>query len=110
MLFWKAFERNKKVADLSLLPPCSSTLKKHIQRSSYVASLWRQANQPLISAGCPSDHGWESTLTPGWIDKPYPDDIAELLIESVNIEEIVEDEDASDLEYFSDSSTDEDEF
>ena len=75
-------QETKKIADLSLLPSCNSSLMKHIQRSNYVASLWRQANLPLISIGNASDHGWKNELTPEWTDEPYPADIAELLIES----------------------------
>ena len=98
-LFWRAFTRDKKVTDLSLLPPCSSSLRKHIQRSSYVANLWRQASHPLISVGNASEHGWKTDFTPDWTDEPYPEDIAELLIESDDTQESADD---TDTEYLSD--------
>jgi hypothetical protein len=36
-IFWKNFAKDHKVTDLSLLPPCKSSLLKHIQRANYVA-------------------------------------------------------------------------
>ena len=108
-IFWRTFARDKKITDLSLLPPCGASLRKHIQRSSYVASLWRQANDPQISVGDATNHGWKTDLTPDWIDEPYPEDIAELLIESDVTHDSADDEDDTDAEYFSDSA-DEGEF
>ena len=87
---------------MSLLPHCSSSLRKHIQRSSYVASLWRQASHPLTSVGNMSDHGWRTDLTPDWTDEPYLEDIAELLIESDDMQESADEKEDTDIEYVSD--------
>ena len=93
-LSWRAFTRHKKVTDLSLLPCCSSSPRKYIQPSRYVASLWRQASHQLISVSNSSNHGWK---TPNWTDESYPEDIAELLIESEGTQESADDEDDTDI-------------
>jgi len=31
-------------ADLSLLPPCQSSLQMHVRRANYVAYMWKQAH------------------------------------------------------------------
>ena len=35
-IFWTKFDKEKKVVDLSVLPPCKNNLKYHIIRSNYV--------------------------------------------------------------------------
>ena len=50
-IFWRNFARDEGIADLSLLPPCESSLLLHISRANYVARIWRQASLPL-SNGC----------------------------------------------------------
>ena len=44
------------------------------------------------------------SLTPDWIDEPYPDDIAQLLIEYDDTQESADDEDDTNVEYLSDSA------
>ena len=41
VMFWAKLRKNGKVLDLSLLPPClSSLIKKDIQLAHYVAKIW----------------------------------------------------------------------
>ena len=42
-IFWRTFEKNNKVVDLSLLLLCKSSLEKHIHRANFVARIRRQA-------------------------------------------------------------------
>ena len=40
-IFWRNFAIDKKITDLSLLPPCSSSLERHIRCANFVARIWR---------------------------------------------------------------------
>ena len=57
-LFLQKFESEKKIKDLSLLPPCQSNLKLHIERAIYVASMYRQADRLMMDLDDPVNHEW----------------------------------------------------
>ena len=78
-IFWRSFEKNNKVIDLSLLPPCKCSLEKHIARANLVARIWRQASQSIINVQEPVNHGWLEDMSIDWVTKRYPEDIAVLL-------------------------------
>ena len=99
-IFWKYFD-NGKIADLSLLPPCESTLLLHAKRSDYIARAWRLANRPLQLMDEPKRHGWMDDFTIQWVDKMYPEDVTDLLIGK---EDNNEEEESSSEESLSDSS------
>ena len=106
-IFWRNFSRDKKITDLSLLPPCKDSLVKHIKRSNYIAHIWRQASLPMIEQGDPSNHGWKADFSVDWISQPYPEDISELLVdinEVIDVQDLGRDMDTSD-----DENEDEDE-
>lgn len=79
-IFWRNFTKDQKVTDLSLLPPCKSSLLKHIQRANYVARMWRQSSRATMETDTPISHGWKDDLSVDWVTKPYPEDICELLV------------------------------
>ena len=81
-IFWKKLKKDNKVVDLSLLPPCNSSLRRHALRANFVARMWRTAQDPMMCLEDPQQHGWLHDLTPDWIDVPYPGDVAELLVGS----------------------------
>ena len=68
------------MVDLSLLPPCKSSLEKHINRANFVARVWRQASQSIIDIEEPVNHGWLEDMSIDWLTEPHPEDIAELLL------------------------------
>ena len=68
-LFWKKLWKNKKVTDISLIPPCASSLMKHSNRAHYVTKMWKQAVMPLMNIGDPSSNGWLPDGRIDWIDK-----------------------------------------
>ena len=109
-IFWEKFEKYGKVIDLSLLPPCQTSLELHSKRASFVARMWRNASNPILSLDHPSNHGWLADMAINWTEEAYPEDIAELLIESNNgddAEEIAENNDVSSSEQeSSDGDTD----
>ncbi len=83
-IFWWSFE---KVIDLSLLPPCKSSLEKHMARANLVARICRQASQSIINVQEPVNHGWLEDMSIDWVTEPYPEDIAVLLINDGEMEE-----------------------
>ena len=87
-IFWRTFQKDNKVVDLSLLPPCKSSLQKHINRANFVARIWRHASQSIIDTETPANHGWLEDLSIDWLTEPYPEDIAELLLVSESDQEI----------------------
>ena len=106
-MFLQKFESEKKITDLSLLPPCQATLKLHIKRSNYVASIFRQAGCLMMDLDDPANHGWDERGSVVWSDVCYPDDVAELLL----LNELVNDDgdDEADLIEGDDSDNDFDE-
>ena len=58
-IFWTKFDKEKKVVDLSVLPPCKNNLKYHIIRSNYVAYIFRHANQLVLDIEKAENHGWD---------------------------------------------------
>ena len=81
-LFWSRTRKNGKVPDLSLLPPCASSLSKHTARAHHVAKIWRQANIPLQSVGKFSDNGWLADGSIDWIIQAYPSNVASILLDN----------------------------
>lgn len=101
-IFLQKFDKEKKVIDLSLLPPCETNLKLHIIRANYVASIFRKANHLILDLDEPTNHGWDERGEVIWSSVCYPDDVSELLIG----QEEVEDEDEFDLVQNSDLEDD----
>lgn len=44
--------------DLSLLPPCASSLHLHILRANYQCYVWKNAHKPYSDIPSPTQHGW----------------------------------------------------
>ena len=80
-VFWRKMNQEHKVADVSLLPPCSDSLRKDAARTNYLARIWRRACYAIMAMEDPQFHGWLRSLATDWIDKVYPDDVSELLVE-----------------------------
>eukprot|EP00794_Sanderia_malayensis_P002593 gene2593-biopygen2126 len=102
---WKKLKQDNKVMDLSWLPPCNSSLQRQAIRADFVARMWRKAQNCKMHLEDPQQHGWLNDLSPDWIDVPYPEDVAELLIgtddmndECFEAEEYSSSSDASDTE------------
>ena len=73
-MFWKNYSQENRITDLSLLPPCQSSLLLHIQRANYVARIWRQDLTPVIEIENPKHHRWQEDLTEEWVTVPFPED------------------------------------
>ena len=57
-MFMQRFEKDNKIIDLSLLPPCKSNLKLHVIRANYVAWIYRNACNLIVQPGPPENAGW----------------------------------------------------
>eukprot|EP00112_Aurelia_sp_Birch-Aquarium-sp1_P009796 Seg2126.11 transcript_id=Seg2126.11/GoldUCD/mRNA.D3Y31 product="hypothetical protein" protein_id=Seg2126.11/GoldUCD/D3Y31 len=104
-IFWKKLAKDNEVADLSLLPPNCSSLGRNSLQASFVARMWRKVQDHLMYLEDSQQHGWLHHLTPDWIDMPHPEDVAELLIDSEDMndssfeaEEYSSSSDTSDIE------------
>ena len=104
--FKRKYESENRISDLSLLPPCKSSLYLHILRSCYVARIWR-----LSLTSCPplpavENHGWTEEHQVKWIETAFPDDVSSILLTDGFEEE--EYEEGSDESDESDESDNED--
>jgi len=70
------------------LPPCQNTLRKHIIRANYQATIWSRAVESDPKIPSPEKHGWLlskdvdgiTTLDIDWMDcSPAPDSVLEFL-------------------------------
>ena len=77
--------------DLSLLPPCKTTLNLHLQRCNYVARIWKCSGSAENNYPLPSEHGWNADFDIKWCEDIFPSEIEDLLIE--NFEENDENDD-----------------
>ena len=57
-IFQAMYEKKGKIQDLSLLPPCRSSLQLHCKRSNYVAKMWRSSLSCIIDPDNIHNHGW----------------------------------------------------
>ena len=113
-LFRMKFKKRGKAFDLSLLPPCSSTLKKHTTRANYISKIWKEAKNPLQDIDHFSKNGWSDDGKIDWIDEAFPSDVQLLFIkvdcvEKPNDEDDESFEDVNILEDEQDDETDDEE-
>ena len=82
---------------------------KHIERTNYVARIWRQAAIPVIDLEEPNLHGWNADMTIDWISDPFPQDVSELLLERNScLDEMFKDYDDEDSDCDDDYEVDSD--
>ena len=86
--------------DLSLLPPCKSSLHMHILRCNYQAYIWNMSNVAFPNIPSPENKGWR--IDEGGklrIDWTKGDIVPQELIDIIPDEDINEDFDVNDLEF-----------
>ncbi len=79
-MFVQKFTKEKKVVDLSLLPPYATNLKFHIMRAN-VAFILRNAKNLILDLDEQTCHGWEEVGKVIWDNVGYPNGISEILID-----------------------------
>ena len=67
-IFDKKFVKEEKVIDLSLLPPCQSTLYLHILRSNYVARIWKSSLLNTVKYPRIMENSWMENGEIVWVD------------------------------------------
>ena len=96
-IFWDNLRKKKRIVDLAMLPPCRASLNLHLQRSNYIARIWRQASLGEMHEVSALLHGWNPDYTLKWEAVVYPEYVYDLLQQSSPIndeaEEIEDDED-----------------
>ena len=103
VMFWAKLRKSGKVPDLSSLPPCYSSLKKHTARAHHVAKIWKQATMPLQQIDAFEESGWFADGSVEWIDKAFPEEIESLFAEKKiedddGFEDVNEEEDDENIE------------
>ena len=77
-IFWDKYNKEKKIIELCMLPPCFANFRLHLQRSNYVAFIMRNANQLELNLQPHSQHGWaEGSIT--WVNEYFPKEIEDVL-------------------------------
>jgi len=80
-IFIQKHASKNKIIDLSILHPCKSSLYLHIERSNFVAKIWKSASINVVNPPNIAYHGWNEKAEIQWIDEPFPSEITELLIQ-----------------------------
>lgn len=80
-MFDKKQQREHKIVDLAALPPCRQVVIYHIQRSNYIAYLWRQSDIAMITQPSLENHGWTPNGEIHWMDTAYPYSIEDMLFD-----------------------------
>ena len=79
-MFMKKNKRENKVIDLSTMPPSFSSLFLHLQHADYVVRIWKLTLCASLSLPDITGLGWDEDGRIKWIQKPFSDDITELLM------------------------------
>ena len=69
------------IIDLSLLPPCQSTLYLHILHFNYIARIWKCSLLKVVKCSSIMENGWMENVEIIWVDDAFPDDIVEILVD-----------------------------
>ena len=80
-LFDKKYVRQGKAIDISLLPPCQSSLRLHILRSNIIAKIWKSSGERSINLPDLSTFGWKGNLAIDWQRQAFPDELTDLLLD-----------------------------
>ena len=105
-IFWTKFDKEKKVVDLNVLPPCKNNLKYHIIGSNYAAHIFRHANQPVLDIEKAENHGCDEEGKVCCSNECYPEEVSDFLLEKEHgAEDALSDNDDSES-YFEDDIDD----
>ena len=96
-IFERKNKREKKIPNLSSLPPCKDVLWYHALRSNFVAYIWRNSIEPIIDIPNIAENGWLSTGEILWLDDAFPEEIDELLCNNI-LDNYQDDEDEDEYE------------
>ena len=83
-LFEKKQNKQGKIIDLSLIPPCFSSLYLQIKRAKFVSKLWKSARIAQLILPNIEEHSWNKDGSVAWILDPCPEDVLDLLMNDEN--------------------------
>ena len=96
----KKYKKDNKIVEISLLPPCCSTLRLHILRANTVAFLWRQSQNAITDVSDITTNGWINYDEIKWVEWVFPQDIENLVVDySSDIDDVFGSDVETDEEY-----------
>lgn len=102
-IFEKKHLKSKQVADLSLIPPCLRTFLFHLERTNFVAKLWKSSGTAMIDLPSPTQHGWTDDWDILWTDEMFPDSMNEYVVSNEDDDDEDDFEDDIEGDIFEDS-------
>ena len=77
---YKMYCAKRGKCEANQLPPCKSTLRKHVQRANYQCRIWRESLTSIVNIPDQVTHGWkvggDGPLEIDWMDcQPAPDEL-----------------------------------
>ena len=112
-LFEKKQNKQGKIIDLSLIPPCFSSLYLQIKRAKFVSKLWKSTRIAQLILPSIEENSWNKGGSIAWILDPCPGDVLDLLMNDKNESEDGndnEEESEEESEVESETSNDEEEY
>ena len=64
-----------------MIPPCKSSLRLHILRTNFVASIWKNTHCETINTPDVTEHGWNADGTIEQIQEAFPENNIEFLMD-----------------------------
>ena len=80
-LFECTYSGEDKIIDLSLLPPCRSSLRLHSFRATAVAKIWNDTDQRTVHLPDLTLHGWNEDFRIRWFDDAFPQNVIDILMD-----------------------------
>jgi hypothetical protein len=81
-LFSKKHSVENKVIEISLLPPCQTSLRLHILRSNFVSGMWKRTLNPVVILPNIAENGWNDFGEIEWISgETFPENVSEMLLD-----------------------------
>lgn len=80
-IFERKHVNQRKVIDISHLPPCRTTLLLHSKRANVIAKIWNSSHEPMLEEPDFTHNGWNSSLEICWMDEAFPRDMNRILLE-----------------------------
>ena len=113
-IFDKKYKKERKITDLSVMPPCRSVLRLHTHCANYVAKIygkqWKYMATMENEVNCPdiTQHSWNDDGRIKKIENAFPEDIEEILLhENFGKEFDIRGEDNGALEFSDDEEAEE---
>ena len=79
-IFDSKLSKDKKIIDISMIPPCQQTLALHVLRANFIAREWRSADISDYESRNSVENGWNEKMQPKWLEMVMPEDVQELFI------------------------------